>query len=147
MSRLTTDFDAIFAASPLDATAASVVSETVPEYHYTPQIAEHWKDPPKTEPWYENPQIKRGHRCGRLSVVGVLSRGGTSGTRWLVRCTCGSYEPRRTRSLLNPQNTDDKCCECRRLDTLKKRDQFMRTKRGQDWAAANLKPLMGDAKP
>lgn len=40
-----------------------------------------------------------GIRSGRLTVLGIAVDVSANGTRWVVRCVCGSYELRRTRYL------------------------------------------------
>lgn len=142
--RLTTDLSAVFASSPLNATAAGVVSERPSEYTYTPMEGHHWETPPETKPWPPQSQVPLGYEVGRLKVVGYLGSNKSKGARYLVRCKCGRYEPRFKRSLLNPVNADDKCHACRHLDQIKRHQRFLTTKRGEAWSKANVKPLMGD---
>ncbi|MBX4889795.1 hypothetical protein [Rhizobium bangladeshense] len=40
-----------------------------------------------------------GIKSGRLTVLGMAVEVSANGTRWVVRCVCGSYELRRTRYL------------------------------------------------
>jgi hypothetical protein len=58
-----------------------------------------------------------GRRIGRLTVVGRSGKK-DRGTRWLVRCDCGRYEGRRTKTLKNLRS--DRCSECDRLDQIRK---------------------------
>lgn len=63
---------------------------------------------------------------GSLKVLGYAEDQGSSnqvnnkGTRWVVRCVCGLYEYRRSKSLRNPLNSNDKCSRCEiRVQTTK----------------------------
>ena len=141
--RLTTDLSAVLASAPLNATAAGVVSEHVPEYHYTPAFPHHWETPPETKPFPADSQIALGHEIGRLKVVGYLGRNESKGARYLVRCKCGRYEPRYKKSLTNPANAGDKCHACQLLDILRNRHKFLTTKKGEAWSLAHVKPLLG----
>lgn len=40
-----------------------------------------------------------GLKSGRLTVLGIAIDATANGTRWVVRCVCGSYELRRTKYL------------------------------------------------
>jgi hypothetical protein len=55
-----------------------------------------------------------GVRRGSLVVVGLHKAhdGRGEGTRWTVRCDCGAYDIRRTRTLKGRENLDDKCGFC-----------------------------------
>lgn len=141
--RLTTDLSAVLASAPLNATAAGVVSEHVPEYHYTPAFPHHWETPPETKPFPADSQIALGHEIGRLKVVGYLGSNPSCGARYLVRCRCGRYEARHKKSLSNPLNATDKCHACRHLDDLRRHHKFLTTKKGEAWSLAHVKPLLG----
>lgn len=57
----------------------------------------------------------RGVKRGNLTVIGLHRahdhRG--FGARWVVQCTCGAYDIRRTRTLVGRENMDDMCGFCR----------------------------------
>jgi hypothetical protein len=104
-------------------------------FEYTPnkQITQrHFQAPPRMRPI---PRAARGNPgfldltgvCfGRFVVLGLLAED-TKQTLWVVRCSCGDYETRRSKSIRNPRNTTD-CCEyCRHLLHLKKQGEFRRT--------------------
>ena len=71
---------------------------------------------------------------GRLTVIGLYNPFGKErsktdkerGGRWVVRCTCGSFELRRAKAIKNPANSNDCCYECRYLEKLKEKDRYRR---------------------
>lgn len=70
-----------------------------------------------------NPQFKdlTGVRFGRFLVLGI-SR--DFGGNWVVRCDCGKYTTRRSKAILNPNNVQDRCEECRELAHLKRHQHW-----------------------
>jgi hypothetical protein len=72
----------------------------------------HWQNPPPfTTRLKENqPQII-GHKCGRLTVIGLSTV--VKGS-WVVRCLCGDYETRRHKALMNQNNWGDRCMVCQK---------------------------------
>jgi hypothetical protein len=62
-----------------------------------------------------------GTKCGRMTVIGNNGK-----TRWVCRCACGRYELRKAKSVLNPNNYD-MCHACRRLVTVKRHLEYVRT--------------------
>ena len=63
---------------------------------------------------YANPEFVnlRGYRFGQFRVVGLsLDRPG----QWVVVCACGRYATRKTRSVLNENNRDDRCKRCQEI--------------------------------
>lgn len=81
-------------------------------------------------------QIKalRGYKFGLLTVMGIAVTQGArgKGTRFVVRCDCGTYTYRRSKSVRNPNNTIDRCEHCRHLLFLKKEEHFRRTGKDAD---------------
>jgi hypothetical protein len=71
-----------------------------------------------------------GYRFGRFIVIGFAS-GGLKGS-WVVRCDCGVYSTRKTRAVLNPLNTQDRCEHCRHLAFLKREEAYRRTGKDAD---------------
>lgn len=59
-----------------------------------------------------------GRKVGRFTVIHYLGAG-SSGARWLVRCSCNRYETRTTKTIKKAKDPDDKCFQCRALDWLK----------------------------
>ena len=53
-----------------------------------------------------------GRIVGRFTVVGLAADkvGGVGGACWVVRCTCGAYEHRRTKALRSPKNPARMMC-------------------------------------
>jgi hypothetical protein len=69
-----------------------------------------------------------GMRLGKLRVIGLgafrsTSQSGSKPTRWVVRCDCGYYEHRRTRTLriaLESRGADTGCCQrCQQTEWLR----------------------------
>ena len=69
-----------------------------------------------------------GKKVGRLTTVGLYSLG----KGWVCRCDCGMYCIRRTRAILNPNNTQERCEECRHLAFLKRNEKRRRTGKDVD---------------
>ena len=69
-----------------------------------------------------------GIRVGRLTVIGryLAAKG------WVCRCDCGAYCVRNQRAILNKNNTQERCEECRHLAFLKKDDKHRRTGKDVD---------------
>lgn len=113
--------------------AANVVKRGT---HFTPKLKDapgfvHAKERPPTVP-YLGPRHTdlTGIRFGHFTVIGVYQRqkeraGGkrrnakTKGASWLVRCACGAYETRKAKSIKNPNNSHDRCRECRAVAYIK----------------------------
>ena len=105
-------------------------------FNYEPNkkiVQQHWSAPPKIVPAPRNFEDLTGRKFGRFTVIGYLPSTNTSkGSLWLVRCVCGDYESRRTRSVRNPKNNNDCCENCRHLIHLKRTDEFLRTGKHKD---------------
>lgn len=111
------------ATTPLNKTAAKVVSQRGDHYNPDVNYSGHWHAdaPPRMRkiPARSKAAAKMiGHRTGRLKVVGLYA-GKTS--KWVVRCSCGDYELRTARALRNPHNKNDKCQNCHHLGRVKHR--------------------------
>jgi hypothetical protein len=121
--------DRIFSSVPLNSTAARVTGKGV---HYDPKInygsSVHFKAPPPMKDINKlNPKGKKdalqiiGKRFGRFTVIGLAD--GTNPkkhAKWVVRCDCGDYEHRSYKAVNNPENTQDRCKNCRHLAYIKK---------------------------
>lgn len=84
----------------------------------------HWYAPPKTLP--PPPDINLiGYGFGSFVVVGYLGSKRDKG-RWLVKCTCGDYETRTSKSARSPANDMDCCERCRHTAQLKAMDAHSR---------------------
>lgn len=119
---------------PINRLAAQVVQ---PGTHFDPKKKlnqEHWDVCPPLLPWRKRPHESvpylKGQRIGRLEVVGLY--GGPGPLRWVVRCDCGKYLLRRTKSLRNPENRGDRCDYCRHLAHLKRTDDWRITQTNKD---------------
>ena len=69
-----------------------------------------------------------GLSIGRLKVLGIYKNGGG----WVCRCVCGTYCVRRQKAILNKNNTQDRCEECRHLAYLKRDEYRRRTGKDKD---------------
>jgi hypothetical protein len=93
--------------------------------HYTPKLSAGYTGfrsdvPPPMKPVPPDAPQLVGTKFGRFVVVGLLDGPKRSlGARWVVRCTCGTYETRVAKSIRNPENQVDRCQECRNLERLK----------------------------
>jgi hypothetical protein len=118
----------IITSAPIDRKAAMVTARGV---HWEPAKnvlapGQARSDTPlPTRPWPAEARGQdnlTGRMVGRLTVIGLSadkSKSSNGGACWVVRCTCGSYEHRRTRSL---RQTDPKrmmCSHCDHLEELK----------------------------
>ncbi len=116
--------DIIYLSVPVDAKAAIVTGKGV---HYEPNYKtnEYCTESPYP---LEMVQLKKNHpnligaKFGWFTVIGLakktnqMSRG-----KWVVRCVCGTYAYRQSKSIRNPDNSHDCCRDCRHLNYLKKR--------------------------
>lgn len=124
----------IAASTPLNSTAASVVSKG---YQYTPARkieGKHSDFPLKIRPIPRGSVDLCGKKFGRFTVIGlhddVEDRGnGKKYGSWVVRCSCGRYENRRSKAIHNPANSDDCCAICRHT---------MRLQRAGAWRSKNF---------
>ena len=66
---------------------------------------------PVLKPWAETTgEDLTGRKFGRFAVVGYSAE---KPARWVVRCQCGLYEFRTSKSVKNPNNDTDRCQDCR----------------------------------
>lgn len=105
---------------PVNATAARVVSKGT-RWQVGPFRQFHSEFcPPLRKELPHNCFQLAGLRVGRFIVVGYAAET----NRWIVRCTCGAFEHRKTKALQNPANQNDRCQACRRIDQAKRSHQF-----------------------
>lgn len=72
----------------------------------------HWDTPPKMcETPITTPDLT-GETFGSLTVIGWYAEGKKS---WVVKCSCGKYETRKSKAIRNPANNTDACQSCRHL--------------------------------
>jgi hypothetical protein len=128
----TIDYDRLASSAPVNRGAA-VARDGGGEHFDVSTTVSHWKAPPPTKPAPNGVPDLTGNVVGRLRVIGYLNSHPRRGAAWLVRCSCGDYEYRRSKSILNPSNTLDRCQECRKLQQLKRNTFF--------WATGKNKPV------
>lgn len=88
--------------------------------HYQPDIQLHqfhWKAPPRTNPIPHRTPNLTGTQFGRFKVIGWYAK--KSG--WIVRCACGDYEIRKTKTIQNSKNPDACCGYCNHLLVIQRR--------------------------
>ena len=136
MKKKETIFDRIATGTPVNKTAAGVVSSGgrawEPEKPPPPGY-DHWKAPPAMKAW-EGPDRRgltanlTGTKIGRIIVIGILDDAGRSrGLRWVVKCLCGDYEVRSSKALkrmiAGGADTElySRCYNCARLLIAQKR--------------------------
>ena len=76
-----------------------------------------------------------GKKFGRMIVIGVAAEQGskTKPMRFVVRCACGTYTYRRSKSIRNAENSVDCCDHCRHLLYLKRWEIKRRTGKDVTW--------------
>jgi hypothetical protein len=122
-------FDRIITAAPVNKTAAIVAYGKGESWDPRNKITQaHWEAPPKCDPLPRGVEDFSGAQTGRLTVIRYFASHKRIGALWLVRCSCGDYETRRTGAFVNPNNSDDRCSKCRHLEFVtggqkKRRDQ------------------------
>ena len=92
------------------------------QYHNDVRITcHHWETPPpmKQTP-YDAPKLV-GVKFGRFTVLGMHK---TLIGSWVVRCACGDYEIRKSKSIRNPNNFGDRCVKCRNVAFKRKNYEF-----------------------
>jgi len=83
----------------------------------------HWSSCPEMQEIIEGQSDLRGTKFGKFTVIGKHRKKKRIGVLWVVRCECGHYEIRSTKSVNNPFNFGDRC-ECCRADANEKRRQI-----------------------
>lgn len=63
-------------------------------------------------PQHQNSESLRGKTFGTLKVSGYSPYL----KRWIVRCSCGFYEPRTSKAIKNTANSEDSCVYCKRTE-------------------------------
>lgn len=106
MTRLArVDLDAVAPLFPSDKVAGRVAARGE---HFEWSPPEHWVHSSDPIPRRAPTPVERampafvdltGLRSGRLTVLGIAIDVTVNGTRWVVRCVCGSYELRRAKYL------------------------------------------------
>lgn len=125
-------FDGVM-RDPIDRTAAMMFSKGVapPDVKIT---CDHWETCPPMKAralvkYQMTDEDLTGRRQGRFVVMGMAR---DRKARWVVRCDCGCFEIRTAKALRNPNNADDKCVKCRKLDQAKRHHEFVTTGRNRD---------------
>jgi hypothetical protein len=110
----------IVASVPLNRTAAAVVNEREGT-HWTPEIdpnIPHFATPPPMRPIPPDMESLVGRQFDRLTVVGlsVPRKSRHPWAQWVCRCTCGYYELRRGKALLDHKGREPQmCARCQAL--------------------------------
>lgn len=109
---------------PINATAARVVSNGV-HFNSKKVIQELESDVPHPlKPTPKGTKDLSGIRFGRFTVIGMAR---DILKRWVVRCDCGTYSIRKSKSIMNPNNSTDRCGECLEQLYIKKSYHFKKT--------------------
>lgn len=117
--RLTTDWSAVLASAPLDKKAAVVAGGK--GAHWEPKLKPHDHEyarsvdgPLPTKPVAPGEEDLTGRKVGRFTVIGKAA--GAQG--WVVRCACGAYERRRSKTLTqsDPLGAATMCVVCDKLE-------------------------------
>ena len=120
------NYDKIRTSSPVNATAARVVSRSGIQWKPAKDIDKSWHtrtaEPLPTEPFSGPKEYDLSGRCNnRLTVIGKAAgfKSNDKGAAWVVRCTCGYYEIRRTSGFKNTEYGRSMCRHCDYLEELK----------------------------
>lgn len=136
-------FDAVLASTPLNGNAGSVTSRGTswtPKQECPPDQM-HWTAPPPMIAFTEAKRLYdsayntlpnlTGEKFGRFTVIGVLDDYKPKrGLRWVVRCACGDYEARKSKTIrkfqANPRpegegRGGDRCHNCDTLLEIRRR--------------------------
>jgi hypothetical protein len=137
----TTDWDAVLASAPNDATAATVTAKSTdaPLSVKLPDHIQHWESPPEMRPIPPLHKVQMGHKKGRFTVVGYW-KAVKDKKLYVCRCACGRYEPRREKSLLRTGH--DECRECLKLHWVQDHAKWLLTAEGKQWSLTKAKPLI-----
>ncbi len=119
--------DRIVTSAPVNRTSAQVVARGE---HWEPRkkLVHSWdysSDLPLPVAPFPGPEEAdmTGLKVGRLAVVGyaeVQSNRHVGGATWVVRCSCGRFERRKTRTLKKSVPARLMCVQCDYLDQMKK---------------------------
>lgn len=104
-----------------DKTSAMVFAAGVHYQQKGKVTCPHWNTQPQVRRVPKNTTNLTGIKFGRFTVIGLHR---TILGSWVVRCTCGDYETRKARSVLNTNNFGDRCHKCRRVAFERKDYEF-----------------------
>lgn len=118
----TTDFDRLSTSAPMNRAAA--LARDGGGTHFTPRAGKvnsaRWAAPPEMRPVPADMHDFTGRVFDRFTVIGLSAMTGKTGPRWVLRCTCGYYENRRNRLLVEGTGRAiTMCSECDYLEELK----------------------------
>lgn len=128
MTKSTADLERVFTSRPINATAARVVSKGT---HWNPvsyRNEREWSTPPSMKQITASMRIDpnftnlTGTPLGNLVCVGISSEPESKakgGSKWVMRCTCGNYVIRSTRSIKKQGDPDDCCPTCQALRAIR----------------------------
>lgn len=130
----TVNYATLATSAPINADAAKIRDGGGEHYVSRKKFSgDHWTAPQPLRPVPWNCPDLTGKKLGRLTVVGLLDGSRhAKGARWLVRCTCGDYESRRSKALTNPKNAGDRCDVCRHKVYLQREQVYLRTGKDKD---------------
>lgn len=95
-----------------DQTAAKVFAGGAHYFNPVHVANAHWEIQPPLKLIPAGTVDLTGRKFGRFTVLGMHL---TIKGRWVCRCSCGEFETRKGKSILNPENEGDRCTKCRRL--------------------------------
>jgi len=81
----------------------------------------HWTSCPELQETTQSETDLSGVKFGKFTVIGRYRKTKRRGIIWVVRCECGHFESRFTRSVRNPHNFGDRCEACRAIANEKRR--------------------------
>lgn len=90
----------------------------------------------KPQDFNQYQQLKKviGKKFGYFRVIGLAPKEISSSNKcmFVVRCDCGCYETRSSKSINNPKNQNDRCGKCRYILELRRMEEYRNTGRNRD---------------
>ena len=117
-------FDGSDIGVPVNLTAAKVTGKGVAFIPQKNFVIIHSENPLEVVKPEKNEKDLTGKKAGKLIVIGKSAKV-SKGATWVVKCVCGRYTVRRSKTINNP-DPEDCCEECRYLDYLKRREEFLK---------------------
>lgn len=114
---------------PVDKTSAMMFAKGVQYTNSVKVTCAHWESPPPLRAIPPDAPKLVGEKIGRFTVIGLHRDYNGS---WVVRCSCGDYELRKAKSILNPNNFGDRCTKCRNVAFERRDYEFHKTGREID---------------
>jgi hypothetical protein len=127
------DYDFVYTAKPVNAEAAKALQKGE-QYESKKKITQVSAEVPIATSPFPGKKVDdlTGRSVGRFTVIGYKGGGSSSakqcGCLWVVRCACGRYETRRTKSIKNYKNVADCCQYCKEIQYMQRHQYWKESK-------------------